>query len=137
MAKDPTTVASKWAQNLSGATQSITDGVNAVSVAPGAAAARQKTVYVNNVTASADKWARNVAAVSLSSWQQDMITKGIPRIASGAQAAQSKFATFMGKLLPYQANLVSQLPARGNLEQNITRMTQMVRGMANFTNTAS
>lgn len=136
MAKDPTAVAQKWATGLQGAVQSITDGVNGVSVAPGAAAARQKTVYINNVTAAADKWARNVAAVSLSSWQQDMITKGIPRIASGAQAAQPKFAAFMSKLLPYQANLVSQLPARGNLEQNITRMTQLVRGMANFTNTA-
>lgn len=135
--KDPTTVAQKWSQNLGSATQRITDGVNAVTVAPGQAAARNKAGYVAGVTASVDKWASNVAGVSLSSWQQDMVNKGVPRIASGASAAEGKFSTFMGRLLPYIDRQVSALPPRGNLDANISRLTTFVRGMAKFKNTGT
>lgn len=130
----PDQIAADWAQKLGAATTKITAGVNAVSVAPGQAAARQKALYVQNVQARADKWAARTAAVSLQDWQQAMTTKGVQRIGSGATAAQPKFATFMGKLLPYQQNLKGSLPARGNLDQNIARMTQFVRGMSQFSN---
>ena len=61
-----------------------------------------------------------------------MTTKGIPRIATGAQTAQPKFAQFMGKLLPYIATQKASLPARGTLDQNIARMTAFVQGMSKF-----
>lgn len=125
-------IAAHWAQQLGSATAKITAGVQAVTTAPGQAAARQKAVYVQNVTASQDKWASRVAAVSLATWQQDTIQKGIPRIASGAAAAQPKFTAFMQKLLPYIASGKSSLPARGTLDQNIARMTAWARYMANF-----
>ena len=128
-------IAQKWANNLGAATTSIQAGVNAVTVAPGQAAARQKAVWVANVNAAQDKWAARVAAVPLPVWQQDMITKGIPRIATGATAAQPKFSMFMGKLLPYINSAKAQLPPRGNLQQNIARMTQFVNSMAQFSNT--
>lgn len=132
MAKDPAAVAAKWAQNLSSATQAITDGVNAVTTAPGQSAARQKAVWVNNTQAAANKWATNVAAVPLSDWQSAMTTKGIPRVASGATAAQPKMQTFMTKLLPYVASGVNSLPPRGDINANIARMTQWVQYMAKF-----
>lgn len=134
MAKDPTAVAQKWVTNLSAATQAITDGVNSVTTAPGQAAARQKAVYVNNVQASANKWATRVAAVTLPDWQQSMITKGIPRVASGAQSAQPKMQAFMSKLLPYVSAGVGSLPARGDINANIARMTAWVQYMAKFSN---
>lgn len=130
--KDPAAVAAKWAQGLSGAAQAITDGVNAVTVAPGQAAARQKDLWATNTAASKDKWASNTAAVPVDEWRQSMISKGVPRIASGAQAAEPKMAQFMGKLLPYINSQVNGLPARGNLEQNINRMTAFIRGMSKF-----
>lgn len=135
MAQDPNSIAQRWAQQLGSATQKITEGVQAVNVAPGQAAARQKSAWVQNTTSSADKWARNTAAVPLADWQTAMINKGAPRIASGAQASQAKFATFMGELLPHIDRVKSSLPARGNLDQNITRMTSFVRGMAQFKKT--
>lgn len=132
MAQTPEQIAAKWATGLSGASSRITDGINAVSVAPGQAAARQKQVWQQNVAASADKWATNTGKVSLSDWQSAMINKGVPRIASGAIAAQPKFATFMTQLMPFIAQQKSALPARGNLDANIARMTAFARGMATF-----
>lgn len=132
MAKDPAAVAALWAQRLSASTQQITDGINAVSVAPGQAAARQKQVWVNNTAQAANKWAANTAAVTLSDWQNAAITKGVPRIATGATAAQPKMAQFMGKLLPYVASGVGQLPARGDLNANIARMVAWTNYMSKF-----
>jgi hypothetical protein len=132
MTQTPEQIAAAWASGLQGAGQKITDGVNAVKTAPGAAAARQKSVWVQNTTASQDKWARNTAAVTKEEWQSAMIEKGLQRIGQGATAAQPKFATFMGKLLPYIDRQVSSLPPRGNLEANINRMVAFTRGMSQF-----
>lgn len=132
MARDPSTIAADWASRLAQSTTKITDGINAVTVAPGQAAARQKTAWVQNTTASADKWATNTAAVSLSDWQQAAITKGVARIGPGATASQAKFATFMTQLLPHIDSVKSGLPARGGLDQNIDRMVKFSRGMATF-----
>lgn len=134
MAKTAAQSAAKWAANLSGATQAITDGVNSVTVAPGMAAARQQDVWASNTAASKSKWAANVQKVSLGDWQTSMTTKGIGRIASGATAAQPKMEAFLNKLLPYQQAQKAQLPPRGNLQQNIQRMTAWATAMSKFSN---
>lgn len=134
MARDPSAIAQRWAQQLGQAGPKITEGVQSVTVAPGQAAARQKSAYINGVTAAQDKWASRVAAVTLSDWQQAMVAKGAPRISQGAQAAQPKFAAFMGKLLPYIDSQRASLPPRGDLGANIARMTAFVQGMAKFRN---
>lgn len=77
----PQAAAAKWAQALAGASDRIQAGVQSVTTSPGAAAARQKAVYVAQVQAKADKWAANVGKVSTADWQQAVIQKGIPRIA--------------------------------------------------------
>ena len=133
-ATNPQTVAQNWANRLAGSTQKITDGINSVSVAPGVAAARQKTVWVQNTTASADKWARNVQGVSLADWQTATINKGVGRIASGAQAAIPKMEAFMGRLLPYVASGKAKLPARGDINANKSRMNAWFDHMAAFKN---
>lgn len=132
MAKDPAAVAQAWAAGMAAAGQKVTDGVNAVTTAPGAAAARQVNVWQQNTVASAQKFARNVAAVPLSTWQQAVIQKGIPRLGSGAQAAEPKFAAFMGKLLPYVQSGKGTLPARGTYEQNKARLVQWIDYMHKF-----
>lgn len=131
MAKDPTTSASKWATNLAGAANSgvVTAGINSVTVAPGQAAARQKAVWAANVAAAQDTWAANVAAVPLQSWQQDAINKGVPRIATGATAAEAKMTTFFTKLLPVINNAKNNLPPRGTFQQNLQRATAMATAL--------
>ena len=131
-ATDPNQIAKDWSSRLAGAGDKITRGIQGVQVAPGAAAARQKGAYVANVTASADKWAANVGKVGLSEWQQDAISKGVPRIATGAQAAEAKFGQFMAQVLPHIQAGKAALPSRGNLEQNIARSVAFQRHMAQF-----
>lgn len=132
MAATAEQAAARWAAGLANAGQKIVDGVNAVTVAPGALAARQKAAYTANVAQAADKWARNVAAVPLSDWQAAMKDKGAPRIASGAAAAQPKFAQFMNKLLPFIASQRSSLPPRGTFDQNLARSAAWIRAMHTF-----
>lgn len=124
--------AAAWAQRLAASTDRITRGVAGVTTAPGQAAARQKAVWAQNVQASQDKWASRVAAVPLADWQQAMTQKGVQRVASGAQAAQPKMEAFMSQLLPHINSGLGALPPRGTLDQNIGRMTNWVRHMANF-----
>ena len=132
MARTPDQIAADWASRLAGSTQKIKDGIQAVTVAPGQAAARQADVWAQNVAASKPKWQQRVSAVSLQEWQDATANKGVDRIAAGATAAQPKFQNFMTQLLPHIDRVTSSLPARGNLDQNIARSTAFIRGMAQF-----
>lgn len=132
--QSPAQIAANWAARLGASTTKITEGINGVTVAPGAAAARQKAVWVQNTTAAADKWATNVASITVDEWKRSMLEKGVPRIGQGANASVDKFTTFMSNLLPHIDRIKSQLPPRGTLDQNIERSARMIRGMATFTN---
>lgn len=133
-AKDPASVANKWATRLGAATQAITDGVNAVTQAPGTKAAAQADVWLARLQASRDKYVRNVSAVSLASWQQSMITKGVPRVSGGATAAIPKMTAFMQQFLPHveQGRQALASMPRGTIDQNINRAVAMIRHNATF-----
>jgi hypothetical protein len=124
------TLAQAWATNMAGAQARMQAGAQAVTTPPGQAAAAQQAAYLAGVQASVNLWAQKVAAVSTAEWQQAYITKGLPRVATGAAAAQGKFATVLGKILATEANIVQGLPARGGLENNIARSAAFQRAMA-------
>lgn len=134
---DPATIATRWATNLAGSGAKVTAGVQAVTVAPGQAAARQKAQYVAGVQAAATRWARNVAAVPLATWQDMMTSKGIPRMGTGAQKAKTKFAAVIAKIMSTERTIVGSLPPRGSTQANIQRavqfMTQMAAAKGSFT----
>jgi hypothetical protein len=124
----------KWVQNLGAATDRMTAGAQAVTKAPGLSAAAAKQKWLQRVTASADKFATNVARVSLQDWQQSYINIGIPRVAQGAQAKQAKVQNFMDEFLPYLQRGVStidQMPSV-TLEDGIARSSAMIRYNAKF-----
>lgn len=130
--QDPQAIAQEWANRLAQSGAKIERGVRAVSVAPGQAAARQKATYVARVQEKADVWAARVSSVSAGEWADATVSKGVPRIASGAAAAVPKMAAFMGQVLPHIEQGRQALPARGGLEQNIARSVAFQRHMANF-----
>lgn len=130
--RTPAQVATKWAQRMGQAATAYKEGVQAVTVPPGQAAARQVTTWATNVAAAKAKFARNVAAVSLTDWQKAAATKGAPNLAQGATMAQPKMQAVFTTLLPFIASKVSALPARGNLEANIARSAAFQRAMATY-----
>lgn len=124
----------KWLNNLSGATDRMTTGANSVTKAPGIAAAAASAKWLQRVTASQQKYATNVAAVSLQSWQNSYINVGIPRVAQGAQAKQGKVQSFFDDFLPYLTRGVSQIDAMPSttLQDNIARATAMIQYNAKY-----
>lgn len=126
---NPTAAAQNWASRLGGATQAYTDGVNAVTVAPGQLAAAAKNLWLQNTQAAVNRFAANSAAVQLPAWQQAAVTKGAPRLASGASTAQPKMEMVFSKLFPQIRNAVGSLPARGTIDQNIERSRQFALKM--------
>ena len=134
MAKDPTAVTQKWLNNTSAAGQAYTDGVNAVQVAPGRAAAAAADLWATNVAQAKTKFQRNSAAVSLDEWKTQATTKGAQRLASGVQGAQAKYQAFIVKHLQIVDSVRNSLPPRGNTQQNIQRAVAMMNGVHNAYN---
>lgn len=136
MAKNPTQIAAKWASNLAASTEQIRSGVEGVTEAPTAKAARAKDRWLAGVQAAhADgSFERGLQSVSLSDWQQSFINKGLQRIASGATAARSKFEDFMSRFMQHVDRGVASLPPRGSIEENIQRAVQMMHHNAQFKN---
>lgn len=125
--------AEKWKARLSAAGQQITDGVNAVTVAPGTKAAQAADLWLQRVSAAKDKWKARVASVGLQEWQQSMIDN-IPRIAQGAQAKAGKVEQFMTEFLPHLDAGVAKVNAmpKGGLQESINRAAAMITHNSTF-----
>lgn len=130
----PQEATQKWVNNLSASTTHIQAGVSRVTVAPGQKAAAQADKWLQRVTASKDKWRSRVGAVSLQDWQSAMVNVGIPRVAQGAQAKQSKFTAFATQFFPYLEQGVARVQSMPSttLEQNIQRAVAMIQHNAQF-----
>lgn len=131
------TAAANWASKFSGAGTKAQAGAEAVTVSPGALAARQANVWATNVAASVQKFQRRVGAVTLNQWQQAYITTGIPRFGSGAQKGQPKMEQFMTAFLPALTSAVQSLPPRGTYDQNKARAIALMDKIHGFTYTPS
>lgn len=134
--KNPTDVANRWASRLASSSEAIKAGVMGVTVNPAERALARQSAYIDGVqrAVSSGKYARGLRTVTLESWKQATLDKGIPRIASGATAAKGKFTQFMEAWLPYMDQLKSKLQSmpRGDLQQNIARMVATVEHAAAF-----
>lgn len=124
----------KWVANISSATERMTAGANAVTKAPGLAAAAAADKWLARVTASKEKFKRRVASVSLQDWQNSYINVGIPRVAQGANAKADKVVAFMDEFLPYlKAGLatIDNMPSN-TVEDGVARASAMIRYNAKF-----
>lgn len=126
---NPTAAAQNWASRLGAASQAYTDGVNAVTVAPGTLAAAAKQLWLTNTTAAANRFAANSAAVTKEAWANAAATKGAPRLGPGATAAQPKVEAVFAKLFPAIQSAVNALPPRGDINANIARSSAFALAM--------
>ena len=126
----------KHARRLKGAVPDMQRGVERVTESPTAKAAKQVDKMRTNLLAALDsgKWARRLESVPLEEWKSKMVSKGIPRVAAGIDAAAPKVKAFAEQLLPHidkvQAD-VKKMPDV-TLEDSINRMVSFTRGMAKF-----
>ncbi|MGH7743508.1 MAG: hypothetical protein ACREQ5_01620 [Candidatus Dormibacteria bacterium] len=125
----PQSGSDKWKNRLSGATQEITDGVNRVTEAPGAKAASKKAKWYAAITQAQDKWARNVAAVSLDQWKKAFLSIGVQRIAQGAQAKQDKYTRFAQEFYPFLDQNIQKVNAMPDttIEERFQKALMMMR----------
>lgn len=132
--KNPQSVADKWATNLGNARKAITEGVEGVTVSPGAKAAAQQDYWMSQLQASQEKWAAAVGKMSLQDWKTSMTSKGIDRIAAGAKVAIPKMAKYMQEALPVIAGIQKELESvpRGSFEQNKQRALLVMDRMKAF-----
>lgn len=122
--------AQRWKDGIQNSSAKTKAGIEAVTEAPGVKAAEQADLWLQKVTASKDKYKRNVAAVSLSDWKTAAITKGIPAMATAATLGAKRVEAVAGKIISTINTAVESLPARGaTLEQNINRVTHMARAL--------
>jgi hypothetical protein len=129
----PEEYAAKWAQRTSAATADYSAGIQRVQTAPGQQAAAKEQKYQAGVQAAvtSGKWRRNVAGVSLQQWQEAAMNKGAQRLATGAQAAQSKMAAAGARILPMidqVAAEVARLPDT-TVEDRINKSAAFQRGL--------
>lgn len=132
----PTEYADKWKRRLSGATEDVRRGIDRVTIAPGQQAAAASNAMLNNVTEAitSGRWANRVAGVTLNDWKTAARDKGVARIATGAQAAESKMAQVAQTLLPAvdaAASAARQIP-KVTIEDSIQRAATFMRQMREY-----
>ena len=129
-------IVKKHADRLKQSTAEIATQVNAVTTAPGIQAAAKADKMRTNINLAIDsgRWARRVAAVPLQDWQRAMITKGIPRISQGIDAAAPKVQAFFDAFLPHLDKVQAEIKGMPDLtlEDSINRMVHVVRRNAEF-----
>lgn len=124
----------KWGQRLNASGQYIQDGVKRLNTAPGQAAAAASDRMLSGVTeaVTSGRWARNVAKVSLTDWQNSVINKGIPRIAQGVTQAQNTKVQIITQTLAAvdQAAAAAKALPKGGIDASIARASTFMRTMS-------
>lgn len=134
MNKDSTKTAEKWNRNMKNSTQSIQDGVNMVTQAPGVAAAKSEAAMLAGVMNAINSglWRTQVSKVTLEEWKAMLIDKGIPRIAAGVDKAQPKQKEMFDRLFSAINAALAEVDKtpRADLETNLQRAVTFGRQMA-------
>ena len=135
MGIDSAAATAKWVARMQASGQQITEGVQSVTEAPGAKAAKQAALWLAKLQASQAKWQRNVSAVSLADWQNAMITRGIPAINAGVTAKSSNYQKFADKFYPYLQAGKSKIAAmpKNSLSDGIAKAVAQIQYNAAYT----
>lgn len=134
--KTASVIAAKWARAMQGATQSMKDGVAAVTESPMEKAAASQDLWLEGVRKAREsgKYADNLRAVSLDAWKRAYLQKGIGRVSAGVTEAMPIMEDFLAQLLPVaeaSKRDVATMP-KGTLEDSKQRMIRNMENMSRF-----
>ena len=118
-------VAQKWKTNTSNSGTAYRDGIEGVTVSPTAKAALAIDRQVQGVQRAAAEGRTQAALnnVTLSDWKAAAINKGLSRLTTGVQQAETKMARAMSVILPVAQQIkdhVATMP-RGTLADSAAR----------------
>lgn len=130
----PQSGSDKWKTRTTAAVPDYVAGINNVQEAPGKKAAQKSQKWIQAVTASQDKWTRNVGAVSLEQWRKITLDVGSTRIAAGVSAKQDKYTEFATKFYPYLNQGIQKVQAMPDVsfEDRLNKMVAMARHSHDF-----
>ncbi len=132
----PEQFATKWNRRIKGATQDVRDGIERVEESPTVAAVRAIPKMKMKILDAIDsgKVEAGLKRVTLEDWKRAALTKGVGRIAAGADEATDKVADFASELLPHIARGQAELEGLPDLtiEDSINRVGTFIRHMAGF-----
>ena len=119
--------AQKWAANYSASGPEITAGVQNPRADPTAAAIANKNGWVQGVNRAATdgSWENGLRKAGQAGWQNGMMQKTIPSLATRAQAGLAHYQAFRNAWNTFLDSALPNLPARGTYEQNMARARSM------------
>lgn len=135
----PAEFADKWKRRISASSQDIRLGVERVTESPTEKAIAKKDKMMARLMEAlqSGKWEAGLRRVSLQDWRDAMLTKGLGRIAQGAEAATGKVEQFAAELLPHieqGKRAIASMPDV-TLEDSINRVSVFLRHMHDFRRT--
>lgn len=127
----PSEFAAKWAKEFGASGDKYEKGIDRVQENPAQKAIAAQDRLLNNFTAAVldGKWAAGLSKVSTASWKQACKEKGKAALAASARLAQDKVMRAESELGPIRDGIVSSLPQRGTIEENLERARQMALKM--------
>ena len=131
MAKSVQQIVEKWKRNTAAAGPSYVAGIQAVTEAPGQAAARKADKWREGVMRAAEenRFAQGSAQVPLATWQEASI-KGSKNLASGVNKGESKVVKFQEQWQP----VIQASKAQCRSMPDLTPEDRKGRMNANFDN---
>lgn len=139
MADSHTELAKRWRERIAGSSQKAIAGVDRVDVSPTEKAAAKADKYQAGVidAVTSGRYQSGLRKVSLQDWKAAMKTKGIPRMAQGAQMAEAKFANFMGQFMPQVRQIQAEVNSMpdGSFEERTQKMVANAQALHNLKGT--
>lgn len=126
--RDPAKTAKKLIANLSNSTDAVREGVMAVTEAPGKKAVANKAGYLAGIQRGLTKWETNLGNYPLNKWKDDMIKKGVDRIATGIANAEPKLVDFYSQMKTYLDGTQSTIDSM----PSVTQDNKKQRMLANY-----
>lgn len=120
--------AQKWANGYAQSGNAIKAGVQNPSRDPTQAAIAAQQTLLANLTAAitSGRWAQGLQQSGLQGWQQGMLNKTIPSLATRAQVGQGHYAAFLQQWIPPLQSFIQTLPPRADYATNKSRMNAVL-----------